>query len=1110
VTIFLPGEGMMTGLDANGRVDKALRLLTPALQPVVEKELRRVYQGNWKQNISAAHGTDPSSLDAYALLKTMLDNWQTVFRANFKVKTRTDVSKSLDGRNAVSHANDVISDADAISYLTAIRGVAEAIQAKTVAGDVTKLIDAQIKAAASAMGIAPEVAAKNLSGPVAPELDLGDRKYQWKPWRDICPPHPDVMAARFIEADFAANLADVARGEGPETYRDAREFFRITYMTGGLRQVLQRAIERLAGKGGDPVIGLQTSFGGGKTHTMLALYHLASAKSPETLPGLGDAFSAAGVKSLLVKSKPVVFVGSALGANQPIAIEGARTVKSLWGLIAVKLGGWKAYETIQASDEARTNPGSEAMLPILREAAPCLILLDEVVAYARNLEGLPYDGFVSFFQSLTEAAKAVPGVLLVGSLPESGAEVGNERGRAALLQLEKIFGRIQSAWTPAQGTETFEIIRRRLFQELDDEGLKAREQAVKSFLTFYRNNPGEFPTDVRDRAYEAQMLAAYPVHPELFRILQGDWGGLEKFQKTRGVLKMMAQIVYRLWRDQHSHPMIMPGDVPLTDDRVRTNALDPVAKGYDAVVTKEIAGELSKPAQIEARSPSVGKNKAVTRAATALFMATSPFGSTNRGVEVARLRLSCAIPGEQPSQFSEALRRLGENAAYLYSQGENYWFSPIASLNQEAEDRAKALLAPQVDAEILDLVRAEERLKGAGFLRVHAAPDDPLGIDDAHEAALVILPPSAWHRGREQDTPAMKLAADIVEHKGPGQRRNRNRLAFLAVDQAALVDIESIARRKIAWESIVGDSRTLQLPRAQEDEAKKKAAEQEAAAVNAIRRGWKHLLLPQEPQPASQHAARGFDLEPTALSNRSIDPEPLPQVAWKKCEQDGLIVSTLGVLDNDLEKVWQPPDQPHLSVRQLRDWFAQFPYLSKLREPSVLARALSATVAHSDAKYALADGFDAAKGEYTGLKLRQLVEVKLDSDALIVRRSVAEVQIQKGETAGGTTHPPGGLGPQPSPSRPSGGAPTPTNGAVAPRPRRFYAKVVLDPARPTPMVSQIAQSILSELDRVRGTTITITLDIDAESPAGFPQDVEDVVRDNAKTLKIVEFDFAKE
>jgi predicted AAA+ superfamily ATPase len=1087
----------MSDLDANGRVDKALRLLSPALQPIIERELRGVHRANWRQNLSVAYGSDVSQpLDAYGALKTMIDNWQSCFKDKFKQKTRTDVSKALDGRNAVSHTSSEISAADAISYLTAIRGVAEAISAKAVVDGVKPLIDDQIRAAAKAMGVAPDIAVKTLTAPAAPQLDLGDDRYTWKPWRDVAPPHPDVMSARFVEAEFAADLSTVVREERADTYGDPREFFRITYITGGLRKVLQSAIQRLAGKGGDPVIGLQTSFGGGKTHTLLALYHLGSAKNPETLPGLTEIFKETDVATLKIRSKPVVFVGTALGANQPITMEGARTVKSLWGLIAVKLGGWKAYEKIKASDEARTNPGSEALIPMLKEAAPCMILLDEVVAYARNLDGIPYDGFVSFLQSLTEAANAVPGVLVVGSLPESGAEVGNQRGREALLSLEKVFGRVQSAWTPAQGTETFEIIRRRLFQELDADDVKARDQTVKAFVSYYKNNSGDFPTEVRDRAYEAQLTAAYPVHPELFRILQTDWSALERFQKTRGLLKMMAQIVYRLWRDGHSAPMILPGDVPLTDDKVRTNALLPIAIGYDAVIAKEVAGDLSKPAQIEARSPSVGKNKAVTRAATALFMATSPHGSTNRGMEIARLRMACAVPGEQPSQFSEAIRRLGENAAYLYSAGENYWFSPIASLNQEADDRAKALSSSEVEAEIIELIRAEERHKGAGFLRVHGASDDPLGIDDAFEAALVLLPPSAWQRGRDLDTPAMTLAADIVEHKGPGQRRNRNRLAFLAADQAALEDIQNVVRKKLAWASIVRDAPgILQLPPSQEDEAKKKLNEQEKAALNAVRRGWKHLLLPQEPPPGSPNAARGFDLESVVLTNRANEPEPLPQLAWKKCEADGLIVSRLGVLDNDLGKVWQPA-QPHVAVRQLRDWFAQFPYLSKLRDPQVLAKAISEALARADAKYAIADRFDDHNGEYVGLKLGRLVEVALNSDAVLVRREVADAQLAKHTPPiiGGPEKPPPPPPPRPAPVRP----------------HRFYAKVTLDPNRPTQQVSNIAQSILSELDRVRGTSMKLTLDIDAETTEGFPEDVESVVRDNAASLRITDFGFEGE
>jgi hypothetical protein len=1109
----------MSGFESNQRINQALLVLTRTLQPYVEREMRRVYKANWQQNLSVASGGDRSKpLDAYGLLKTMMDNWQSVFRDALKPTVRNFVSLAFAARNDANHASGALSNMDAVAYLRGILGVVEAVDAKSAAG-IKALMDDQIKATAADLGVSPEVAAQTIAKPQQ-NLDLGDGKYAWKPWRDVAPPHQDVMSARFVEAEFAADLATVARGEASETYQDPREFYRITFMTGGMRQVLQRAVERLAGKGSDPVIGLQTSFGGGKTHTLLALYHLASAQKPETLPGLADIFKAAGVTALPIKSKPVVFVGTAAGANQPFRVEGNKTVKSLWGLIAVKLGGWKAYEAIKASDEARTNPGSEALIPILKQAAPCLILLDEVVAYARNLDGLAYDGFVSFFQSLTEAATAVPGVLVVGSLPESGAEVGNERGRQALLQLEKIFGRVQSAWAPAQGTETFEIIRRRLFQELDDEGQKAREQAIKAFASYYRNNAGEFPAEVREKAYEEQLRAAYPVHPELFDMLQTDWGGLEKFQKTRGVLKMMAQIVFRLWRDEHAAPMILPGHVPLTDHKVRSNALFPLPTGYDAVIAKEIAGDLAKPAQIEARSPSVGKNKAVTRSATAVFVGTAPYGATNnKGLEVARLRLACAVPGEQPAQFSDALRRMQQDgAAYLYAEGDRYWFSTEPTLNQLAEERAAAWPAPEVEAEITALLRAEEgkAQRGSGFLRVHGAPDDLLGIEDAYEAALVILPPSHPHIGRSKETAATKLAADVLEHKGAGHRRNRNRLAFLAADEGALADVRSIVRKKLAWASIVRDADTLQLPPNPQRDAEKKRNENALAAENAVRRCWKHLLLPQAAEPGSPNAARGFDMEPVTLAAKANDPAPLAQLAWSKCEQDGLIVSTLGVLDNDLAKVWQLPDQPHIAVRQLRDWFAQLPYLSKLREPSVLAKALAEAVGRGDARYAIADGFDAAKSEYAGLKLGRLVEVRLDSDMLLVQRAVADAQIAKGEPAGSTPQPASGAGsapwPQPSPQDPHspGGAPTPTNGSAAPRPRRFYAKVVLDPSRPTPMVSQIAQSILSELDRVRGTTITITLDIDAETPVGFPKDVEEVVRDNARTLKITEFDFEKE
>ena len=216
------------------------------------------------------------------------------------------------------------------------------------------------------------------------------------------------------------------------------------------------------------------------------------------------------------------------------------------------------------------------------------------------------------------------------------------------------------------------------------------------------------------------------------------------------------------------------------------------------------------------------------------------------------------------------------------------------------------------------------------------------------------------------------------------------------------------------------------------------------------------------------------------------------------------------MLDNDLAKVWQA-SQPHVAVRQLRDWFAQFPYLSKLREPQVLARAISEALKRSDAMYAFADRFDEARGEYVGLKLGHLMEVDLNSDAVLVRREVADAQLarqQQRTVPVGT----GGSGPTTTVEPPDGGRSSTGDGATGARaqPRRFYAKVVLDPNRPTPQVSNIAQSILSELDRVRGARMVLTLDIQAETADGFPEDVESVVRDNAASLRITDFGFEGE
>jgi predicted AAA+ superfamily ATPase len=266
-----------------------------------------------------------------------------------------------------------------------------------------------------------------------------------------------------------------------------------------------------------------------------------------------------------------------------------------------------------------------------------------------------------------------------------------------------VFGRVQSAWLPASGDETYEIIRRRLFQPLDAEGERARDETVKAFADMYRRNAAEFPPAAKEARYAELLRLSYPIHPELFDRLSKDWASLDKFQRTRGVLRFMANVAGVLWQQQSRDPLILPARVPIAHERVRAGVLYPLDGAFGAVVDREVDGDGSLPAQMETNATRrISQARAATRAARAVFLCTAPLvGQPNVGLTGQGLRLACAEPGDQLAIFGEALRELSERAAFLYEEAGRYWFSTQPTLNRLAEERAKALPAHEVDAEIV-------------------------------------------------------------------------------------------------------------------------------------------------------------------------------------------------------------------------------------------------------------------------------------------------------------------------------------------------------------------------------------------------------------------------
>jgi hypothetical protein len=826
---------------------------------------------------------------------------------------------------------------------------------------------------------------------------------------------------------------------------------------------------------------------------MLAVYHLARATELKPLPGIAELAASAGVDSWK-KPRLAVFVGTSKGTDVSLNLKDGPKLHTLWGYIAWRLVGEAGLAILAEAEKARTNPASELMVEVFKLAGPSVILLDELVAYARQLPDERFEAFLSFIQSLTEAAKMVPGILVIGSLPESAAEAGGEKGMQALQRLQAVFGRVQSPWLPASGNETYEIIRRRLFQALDSEGEECRDQTVKAFHDLYRKNKAEFPPEAKEARYLELLRLSYPIHPELFERLSKDWASLPAFQRTRGVLRFMANVIGVLWHGQSRDPLITPARIPIAHERVRASVLYPLNPAFSAVVDKEVDGDGSLPALMEADpTRRISQMRAATRAARAVFLCSAPLvGSPNAGLTGAGLRLACAEPGDQLAIFGEALRELSQRATYLYEEAGRYWFSTQATLNRLAEERAKALPNHQVADAISKVLREDAASKG-GFHRVFAAPDDPITIDEASSLSLVVLGPSTTHAGKGvAKSSATDIVSDTLTRCRASQRRFRNTLIFAAADEALLATAQEAMRRSLAWAEIVSDKRLQQeMTKGQAEDAERNAKTSRDGAQKAVRNAWSHILLPVKTD--STEAGKAFDLD--RLSMTAKDRAAIPAGVYEKARGDGIIKEKLGpeALWLHLKPLW-PEDKAHLLINEVADWFATYVYLPKLRDRVVLVTAIRDAVGKFDPAFGYAEGLDQASGDYSGLAWAKSPPELFGSSALLVRADAVLDQLRRQE--------------KPLRRKPDDEEEVPPKEPRKPppqvgpkKPRRFYGSVEIDAGRPVKSFDAILNAVVMELQRTNGARVKLTLEIEAEAPSGFDDSEVGVVRDNARQLK---------
>ena len=689
------------------RVGKALELLKAGLGPFVDREVQSAIKAQRVDPATLRRFVDDPQIgdrpvaewDVAALLKLMWDTWNDVFRVILGPAERGFVGELRGHRNRWAH-QEAFSGDDAYRALDTAHRLLTAVSAAQAA-DVEKLKMEllRVRFDEQARGERRKQAS----------LALGSTAGTLKPWREVVTPHRDVASGRYQQAEFAADLWQAHLGEGTDEYRDPVEFFRRTYLTESLKRMLTGAVQRLTGGGGDPVVQLQTNFGGGKTHSMLALFHLCSGVAPSALAGVDALMRDAGVPALPNMKKPAVLVGNRISPGNPVTKDDGTVVRTMWGELAWQIGGAEAYARIAKDDEHATSPG-DALRQLLVDYGPCLILIDEWVAYARQLHDqsdLPAGSFetqFTFAQALTESVKLAGNCLLVISLPASDntdsphtraddVEVGGQRGREALDRLRNVIGRIESSWRPASAEEGFEIVRRRLFEPFaDPERYKDRDVVARAFADFYRSQHQEFPPECRNADYEQRITAAYPIHPEIFDRLYSDWSTLVTFQRTRGVLRLMAAVIHSLWEKGDRNPLILPANLSIDDPRVQFELTRYLPENWVPVIEKDVDGQQALPLRIDGEVANLGKSSACRRVARAVYLGSAPAaGSAQRGIEDRRIKLGCVLPGESPAVFGDALRRLAARATYLYQDGPRYWYDTRPTVTKLAEDRAEQL-----------------------------------------------------------------------------------------------------------------------------------------------------------------------------------------------------------------------------------------------------------------------------------------------------------------------------------------------------------------------------------------------------------------------------------
>tara|TARA_B100000212_G_scaffold336040_1_gene308817 strand:+ start:6399 stop:9659 length:3261 start_codon:yes stop_codon:yes gene_type:complete len=1073
------------------RIGKTLDILRDGLLPFLSSQFDEKLGSNWKSELPYNF---KNLNDINVLLKLFMEHWRNIFKKILSDSDRAYVSEILESRHKWAHSEAMSSD-DVDRYLdTAIRfckninAVDEAESIRVIREELRQQVF--LERARHRSNYKPSILNKYQAG--------------LKPWREVIVPHRDVVNGTYQQAQFAANLDDVQRGVASSEYGDPVEFYKRTYITDGLKDLLSIALKRFNNLGGDPVIELQTNFGGGKTHSMLSLFHLCSGVSLDKLPGIDELCSELGINNI-PKASRAVLVGTAFAPAKVDTKNDGTKVHTLWGELAWQLGGKEGYQQIAASDIQKVAPGTRELTNLFKTYGPCLILIDEWVAYARNLvsnSNLPagtFDAQLTFAQELTESVKQVPNALLLISVPQSRNEIGGSDGEIACDGLKNVVTRIAKQWRPASGTESFEIVRRRLFEPIKNKEDGAfRDSVIRAYCDMYNLEKADFPEDTRGSRYRDLMTSAYPIHPDLFNKLYEEWSTLDRFQRTRGVLRLLALTIESLWSGNSKDLLIMPSSIPLDNNDVKNELVRFLDNQWEPIISQDVDGSESIPSSIDRENPNFGKVSACKRVARTLYMGTAPGSERQqKGINDQKVKLGCVMPGEPIPVFGDALRKLSDRGRYIQQDGDRYWIDTSPNLNRTAEDYKLSYLRENEDLIFeLNLLIQKEGKKRAGFSGIHAGQITNNEIPDTTNTRLILLAAQYTHRKGDEESKAIRWVRECLINKGSVPRKYLNTMVFLAADEKNLNNLLIALAEKKAWQKIKDEKINLNLTIAQDIQTDQKIAQ----AINTINirlpETWSHLIVPFQEKPGFNE----FNIEEKQI-NSGIG--SLAERAFQKCIQQEYIYQDIGariIRDKLNNFLWL--EKNHINVSQLIDWCQQYLYLPRVSSHEVIINALQNARAAliGEKTFYLADSYDELANRYEGLRPQFQSSYPPTLNSFIVKNNIAEAQLK--EVIDQPNVPVINEGNNTSITI----DPTKDNSEGLPKPKtnptNFKGSLKLDPNDASLKTSKFMSEVMSHLQALPGSEIDITLDIHVKNKDGIDKQTARIILENSITLEV--------